>query len=155
MSQTKRGLPILAFRFWILESRGRKHLRSYSAQNNPKSKIQNLKWLALAALVALSAWGQQGRVGAAEPTRHLTINQVHSATWPAITINFSLVSLDHTPLGAVRADQFVVEENGTARPVTGLVAGGDAKAPPLAVALVVDTSGSMQGAKLQAARDAG
>src|SRR5947199_6598660 len=77
------------------------------------------------------------------PTRRLTVNQVRSATWPTVTVNFNLSSLDKTPLGEVRAEQFAVEENGQPQQVTGLALGGAVEVSRLAVVLVVDTSGSM------------
>src|SRR5215204_5575185 len=82
---------------------------------------------------------------AEDPTRELTINQVRSAAWPTVTINFGLQSLDDTGLGEVRAEQFTVEENGAVQQIAQVAAGGDANVPPLSVVMVLDVSGSMEG----------
>src|SRR5215213_6170491 len=77
--------------------------------------------LALALLLALGILAPLG-ANAQAATRRLRINQVHSTEWPAVTINFSLRSLDDTPLGDIQAGQFEVEENGASQTVTQLVA---------------------------------
>jgi tight adherence protein C len=107
--------------------------------------------LLLLALVSLAA----GPAHAQSATRSLKINQVRSREWPAVTLNLSLHSLDNTPLGEVRAEQFTVEENGVAQQVSQVTAGTDVTRPPLSVVLVVDTSGSMEGDKLRLAQEAG
>ena len=103
--------------------------------------------LLLAGLLPLAATAQT-------PSRSMKLNQLRGYGWPTVTVNFNLRSLNNTPLGDIRPDQFVIEENGVAQQVTGVALAHDIGIP-LSVVLVLDTSGSMQGPKLSAAQAAG
>jgi tight adherence protein C len=87
------------------------------------------------------------------PTRSMKLNQIRGSGWPAVAVNFNLRSLNNTPLGDIKPDQFVIEENGVAQQVTSVALAHDIGIP-LSVVLVLDTSGSMQGPKLAAAQAA-
>src|SRR3954462_10560150 len=92
--------------------------------------------------------------GAPDQTRSLIINQARSYDWPTMSVNLNLKSLDNTPLGPLGPDQFTIEENGVVQPVTQVALARDLGVP-LSVGMVLDTSGSMEGPKLDAAKQAG
>ena len=53
------------------------------------------------------------------PTRSMKLNQIRGSGWPAVAVNFNLRSLNNTPLGDIKPDQFVIEENGVAHRAIG------------------------------------
>jgi tight adherence protein C len=107
----------------------------------------------LLALMVAAALAFASGAAAQSATRSMTLNQLRGYGWPTVTINFNLRSLNNTPLGEVRPEQFIVEENGVAQKVTGVALGHDIGVP-LSVVLGLDTSGSMAGPKLIAAQAA-
>ncbi len=86
-------------------------------------------------------------------TRTMRLNLIDGRTWPTVTLNFNLRSLDNTALGTLAPPQFAVTENGTTQQITRVALGKEI-GTPLAVVLVLDTSGSMRGEKLTAAEAA-
>ena len=42
------------------------------------------------------------------PTRSMKLNQIRGSGWPAVAVNFNLRSLNNTPLGDIKPDQFVI-----------------------------------------------
>jgi tight adherence protein B len=80
--------------------------------------------------------------------RTLAVQAVDATGFPRVSLQVLVPpELDGTP-------RFAVRENGVARPVTALATAKAAVRVPLAVVLLVDTSGSMKGVPLQEARRA-
>jgi tight adherence protein C len=123
----------------------------FNLSHRPARAARLLPLAPLLALIALLL--PLAAASAQTAGQSMTLNQARAYGWPTVTLNFNLRSLDSAGLGAVQAGQFVVEENGQPQQIQS-VALGSATGAPLAVVLVLDTSGSMQGAKLQAAQAA-
>ncbi len=80
--------------------------------------------------------------------------QVSERTWPDVTLNLTLLGPNGQAVGAVNAAQFQVKENGQLQEVLGLEL-GPARSVPIALALVIDVSGSMNAeGKMEQARTA-
>src|SRR5436305_12136169 len=80
--------------------RARQGSSSMSATRRHKTP-DTLFQLGISLLLVTLCWALWPGTTAAQtpPTRRLTVNQVISSTWPAVTVNFNLRSLDNTALG--------------------------------------------------------
>ena len=121
-----------------------------------------MRWLALtfaatiaAAIVVIATAGPTaGGARAQERAPVLTINQVEAGTYPNVQAVVTVLDANGLPALNLPASAFTVSENGQALPQPS-VQSTLATDVPLAVVLVLDTSGSMaDGGKMDAAKAA-
>src|SRR5215204_6653622 len=98
--------------------------------------VLTLLALFIALLAPTAASAQQGH--------DLKINQVRGNGWPNITLNVTLTGPDGEAVPELNPAQFQVIEQGQPQTVVGLEL-GPAKSVPLALVMVIDVSGSMNG----------
>ena len=112
--------------------------------------------LALLPVIASIALGIPSRAGPAEGQSavQLRIEAIDTSQFPQIRATVSAIGADGVPLADLPSTGFSAEAGGVAVPVTGAAGSADPSLS-IAVALVFDTSGSMQGAAIDEAKQAG
>ena len=107
-----------------------------------RRRITPSRSLALAALFSVLAGLWIQGIAGAQGGRNLILNRIESRTWPDIVLNLSLVGPDGKAVPDINPNQFEIQERGTTQNLVGLEL-GPARSIPLALALVIDVSGSM------------
>jgi VWFA-related protein len=109
--------------------------------------------LAAASLLLVFAAGSLTARAQEGGAPQLFINQIESADYPAVTAVVTALDASGVPLQGLTPEQFQAQVNATNFTIEDVRTAQDASLP-LSVVVVIDVSGSMEGARIAAARDA-
>jgi len=109
-----------------------------------------LAWTAAAAVLVLPAGALAGGAAADEGVQ-LTVTQVDPAAFPDVRVSATVTDAQGKPFRGLTATDLTLTENGVAQTATIDLTG---QAAPVALAIVLDVSGSMSGRPLADAKQA-